>query len=180
MTAAVFDRADAAYEPYQAARTRHWDTVARQLDRWTGLGGAYHRRLAEVYRFLVPPGRKVLEIGCGRGDLLAALEPSLGVGVDLSSEMIARASRRHPGLRFIHADAHDLDLQETFDVIILSDLLNDVWDVQAVFEQIAPLTTPRTRVIINSYSRLWELPLMLAGSRGRGRRAPPPNNVKNQ
>jgi hypothetical protein len=49
-----------------------------------------------------------------------------------------------------------LDLTEKFDVIILSDLVNDVWDVQTVFQNIAKLTTSRTRIIINSYSRLWE------------------------
>ena len=53
-------------------------------------------------------------------------------------------------------------INETFDVIILSDLVNDLWDVQRVFEQIKPLCTPRTRIIINFYSRLWQAPLSLA------------------
>jgi ubiquinone/menaquinone biosynthesis C-methylase UbiE len=85
--------------------------------------------LAEVYRSVVSPGQSVLEVGCARGDLLAALKPAIGVGVDFSEEMIGAARRRHPNLRFIHADAHALDLSEKFDVIILSDLVNDLWDV---------------------------------------------------
>jgi len=104
----------------------------------------------------------VIEIGCGQGDLLAALKPAVGVGVDFSGEMIKRAVQRHPELRFVQADAHDLSLDETFDVIILSDLVNDLWDVQGVFQQIGRLATPRTRVILNSYSRLWESPLAVA------------------
>ncbi|NJP07880.1 MAG: glycosyltransferase [Chloroflexaceae bacterium] len=59
-------------------------------------------------------------------------------------------------------DAHDLCFNTTFDIIILSDLLNDAWDVQAIFEQITRVATPRTRVIINTHSRLWEQPLALA------------------
>ena len=51
-------------------------------------------------------------------------------------------------------------------MIILSDLVNDLWDVQTVFEQIGPLTTPHTRIILNSYSRLWELPLLLSAKLG--------------
>ena len=47
-------------------------------------------------------------------------------------------------------------LSEKFDVIILSDLVNDLWDVQTVLQQVRQLTTPRSRIIINSYSRLWE------------------------
>src|SRR5262249_45413306 len=50
---------------------------------------------------------------------------------------------------------------EKFDVIILSDLLNDLWDVQTVLEWIAKLATPNTRIIINFYSRLWEPALRL-------------------
>jgi len=151
---------DAAYTSYQKSRIRHWDEVARLMDRWTGLGGAYHRRLTRIYRSLVAPGQRVLEIGCGRGDLLASLQPAVGVGVDFSSEMIQRAGQRHPELRFLRIDAHDLSaLQESFDAIILSDLVNDLWDVQTVMEQVARLATPRTRIILNSYSRLWELPL---------------------
>src|SRR5713226_398579 len=147
---------DTSQIKYQQARTSHWDEVARELETWTGWGGYYHRRLAEVYQSVVSPGQSVLEIGCGRGDLLAALKPALGVGVDFSEGMIHAARQRHPQLRFVHADAHELDLTEKFDVIILSDLVNDLWDVQTVLQQVGQLTTPRTRIIINSYSRLWE------------------------
>src|SRR5207253_7066835 len=103
--------------------------------------------------------QRVLGIGCGSGDLLAALQPSFGVGVDFSTEMIARAARRYPHLRFVQADVHSLELGETFDVVILSDVINDLWDVEQALRQLKSMTTPRSRVILNFYSRLWELPL---------------------
>lgn len=162
-------RMDAAYQQYQQIRAAHWDAVAQQMDRWSGWGGTYHHRLTEIYQFLVAPGQRVLEIGCSQGNLLAALKPSVGVGVDFSGAMIERAAKRHPGLRFLQVDAHEINLDETFDVIILSDLVNDLWDVQAVLEQIEPLTTPDTRVILNTYSRLWELPLSVAARLGLAR-----------
>jgi ubiquinone/menaquinone biosynthesis C-methylase UbiE len=155
---------DSAQQQYRASREAHWDAVARKFEKWHGVGGYYQRRLAEIYQFLIPPGQRVLEIGCGRGDLLAAVKPSVGVGVDFSSEMITRAQQRHPqeNLRFIQADAHELGLDETFDVIILSDLVNDLWDVQTVIEQLRKVSAPRTRVILNLYSKLWEWPLKVA------------------
>ena len=131
---------DAAQIKYQQARLRHWNEVARKLETWTGWGGYYHRRLTQVYQSLVAPGQSVLELGCARGDLLAALKPALGVGVDFSEEMIRAARRRHPHLRFVHADAHALNLSEKFDVIILSDLVNDLWDVQTVLKNVCQLT----------------------------------------
>jgi len=152
---------DATQVEYQRARQTHWNEVARRLENWTW-GDYYHRRLAQVYQTLVAPGQSVLELGCGRGDLLAALKPSKGVGVDFSAEMIGEARRRYLHLRFIHADAHVLDGTEKFDVIILSDLVNDLWDVQTVLKKASRLTTRRGRIIINCYSRLWEPILKLS------------------
>jgi len=153
-----------ARHAFAEARRRHWDALAGRTRR--GPAAAYARRLARIYRSLVAPGLRVLEIGCAGGDLLAALEPSCGVGVDLSEQMLSVAAQRHPGLRFVHADAHDLALDETFDVVILSDLVNELWDVQAVLERVRSMCTPQTRLIINSYSRLWQPPLALAKALG--------------
>jgi SAM-dependent methyltransferase len=153
-------------DAFTEARRAHWDALANESERWTELGGYYHERLTEIYQFLVPAGQRVIELGCGRGDLLAALQPSVGVGVDFSSEQIRRARSRHPTLRFVEADVHDLEADERFDVVILSDLVNDLWDVQNVLERVARLSHPRTRIIVNSYSRLWEVPLTAA--RGLG------------
>jgi len=137
------------------------------MDSWTGWGGAYHERLMQIYRFWVAPRQRVLEVGCGHGDLLASLRPSFGVGVDDSPEMVLRARTLHPDLEFIEADGHELgELEGPFDVIVLSDLIDDLWDVQQVFEQLRRLCHVRTRLIINSYSRLWELPLVIAAKLG--------------
>ncbi|HEY2979628.1 MAG TPA: glycosyltransferase [Anaerolineales bacterium] len=151
---------DNAGREYQASHIAHWDAIARSRTSGNGWRRWYHNRIQEVYRFLVNPGQRVLEIGCADGDLLAAPQPARGVGVDFSPEMIARARARHPDLEFVLADAHDLsDLQGPFDIIIFSDTVNDLWDVQRAFEQVRPFCTARTRLILNCYSRLWELPL---------------------
>ena len=154
---------DPAAQAYQQARIAHWNEIARKRDSWQGMGSWYHRRLQEIYHFHVSSHQRILEVGCAEGDLLASLKPAHGVGVDFCEEMICRAKERHPELSFVHADAHDLsELTEQFDVIILSDLVNDLWDVQRVFEQLRPLCTEHTRLILNFYSRLWQIPLSLA------------------
>ncbi len=151
---------DAAGRAYQQTRIAHWDAIAKKRDTWRGLGRWYHDRLAKIFRFLVRPGQHVLEIGCSEGDLLAALQPSRGVGVDFSMENIRRGQAKHPDLEFIHADAHDLaQVKGSFDAIIFSDVINDLWDVQRTFAQVRELCSPHTRVIINFYNNLWELPL---------------------
>ena len=160
-------RTDLAQQAYTRARIAHWDHVAKEVEGARHWSGAYHARLREVYRSVVAPNQRVLEIGCGQGDLLAALQPSFGVGVDFSAGMIQRARRHHPHLRFVQADLHQLDLDRAqFDVIILSDLVNDVWDVELGLRRLQCSTHPGSRLILNFYSRLWEAPLDLTRSLG--------------
>ncbi len=152
-------------ETYYKTRQTHWDSIARKRDHWHGMGKWYHRRLLEIYRFLVSPNQRVLEIGCGMGELLAHTQPSHGVGIDFSADMIERAKAKFPDLEFHQMDAHDLSsIEGTFDVIIFSDTVNDLWDVQRAFEEVQRLCTPHTRIILNFYNNTWQLPLTLAQS----------------
>jgi len=160
---------------FRRNRQVHWDAVARRLDQWRGFGGYYHRRIAEVFQEIIPAGLRVLEIGCGEGDLLASLQPSLGVGADISVGMLRRSKQQHPHLHFIQSDGHSLGLGEKFDVIVLSDLLNEIWDVQGLCEQIQNVSGPATRIIINSYSQLWQLPLAAAAALKLAKPQPPQN-----
>ena len=141
---------------YRDERIACWNSYSRRSS-----SNYYHRRLTEIYQFLIPPGQRVLELGCGEGDLIASLKPSTGIGVDFSPEMIARARNRHPELEFLLQDVHELDLPRAFDYIIISDLVNELWDVEAVFERMARVSGPQTRIVMNTYSRLWEIPLAL-------------------
>jgi SAM-dependent methyltransferase len=103
----------------------------------------------------------VLEIGCGRGDLLAALAPSRGVGVDVSPAMVVAARERHPELRFECVAGEELDLGERFDYVVLQDLVPYVDDLQALMDRVAAHCHDRTRVVVSTYSNLWRAPLAL-------------------
>ena len=152
LTESVFLRERAAY----------WDEYAATLDRWEGPRRYYRGRLSEIYGMLIPPRMRVLDLGCGTGDLLASLEPSYGMGIDFSANMLRTAKQRHPGLKFVQQDVHELDLQEQFDYIICSDLVNELWDVQRVFEAARKHCHLSTRIILNAYSHLWEGPRHVA------------------
>jgi ubiquinone/menaquinone biosynthesis C-methylase UbiE len=153
-------------QEYTSIRRAHWDEVARKSKQTSPFAGEYHRRLTQIYQLIVSPGQSVLEIGCRRGDLLAALHPRRAVGIDFSAEMLKLGREKYPKIEFIEADAHALELDETFDVILLSDLVNDLWDIQAVLERIKPLCRPDTRLVLNLYSRLYQPALSLASALG--------------
>jgi len=164
-----------AFALYSSKRKRHWDASAEVQRAFPTLSKYYHARLAAIYRNLIPEGAKVLELGCGCGDLLASLKPSYGVGIDFSPKILDKARAKYPGLTFIEADVHEFALDGPFDFIILSDLVNDLWDVQTVFGRIGLVSSPGTRIIINFYSHLWELPLRAAQHLGAATRTMPQN-----
>jgi ubiquinone/menaquinone biosynthesis C-methylase UbiE len=148
--------------PEDVAIAAFFDEFAGSEPRWRQRNRTYHRLVEAVYRFIVPPGATVLEIGSGSGDLLAALKPEVGVGCDVSAEMVGLASRRHPELVFLHSSGERLDAGLRFDYIIVSDLVPYAQDLVALFQALARHSHPRTRIVLNSYSQLWRPVIHLA------------------
>jgi SAM-dependent methyltransferase len=132
----------------------------------------YHRLIEAVCRSIVRPGASVLEIGSGGGDLLAAVEPTRGVGIDVSDRMVELARARHPGLRFEQSAGEDFALDETYDYILLSDLVPYVDDLLALFSNVADHATAETRVVVHSYSQLWRPALAVLEWLGLKQRTP--------
>jgi len=159
----------------KAALVTLLDAQAPDSDRWKRKNRYYYESIERIVRFHVPPGSSVLEIGCGTGDLLAALEPSRGVGVDISPKVVEIARGKHPGLSFLVGEAEDLPLSEPFDYVVLSDLIGYLDDVQRSFEQLNRVCHTRTRVIITYYNYLWE-GVLRAGERLGMKRPQPDQN----
>ena len=139
----------------------------------------FYGYLTRVLRSRIPPGQRILDVGSGSGHLLAALEPSEGVGIDLSAPAVgaAREAYDRPGLRFVQGDATDPQVLAQaggpFDVILLVNVVTHLEDVQAAFEALLPLCHRKTRIFIYSYSRLWQPLLRLAELLGLKYRQPP-------
>lgn len=140
------------------------------------MGGAraYHALLSHYYNLLIPADASVLEIGCGSGDLLARIRARRKVGIDVSQRQIDAARQRLPEAEFSVQAGEQLELGETFDVIIVSDTLNLAADVQRLLEQLHAVTHADTRLLVNFQNTLWR-PL-LSGARLLGLKAPQPQN----
>jgi SAM-dependent methyltransferase len=141
---------------------QHFDRLAPEMDRWRRKSWYYHQELQRFCRDTIPPGQSVLEIGCGTGELLAAVDPGEGVGVDLSPKMVERARARFPHLTWLEQDAETLDLGRQFDYVILSDLLGHLEDIWLAFRRLQSVCRPDTRLVITYYNYLWEPMLQLA------------------
>lgn len=151
--------------PEPASAADFYDRWADSRPRFARFGRYYLAELAQFYRRNIPRDARILEVGCGQGDLLGRLSPAAGsLGVDASPRMIAAARRRWPSLAFAVADAQVLDLSGTFDAVIASDLVGDLDDVQAFFRSARTVLSPRGRLFVDFFNPWWE-PLLLAAER---------------
>ncbi len=146
---------------------RYYDSLALRRDDFRRKNRYYYALLDKQYRYFVPEGKKVLEIGCSTGDLLAALKPSLGMGVDISPKMIESAQEKYPSLHFYAGTVDNITTDEKFDYIVLSGLLGELEDIQAFLQSLRRFCTPDTRIIIEYYSYLWQSLLKIAEAAGR-------------
>ena len=133
-----------------------FDQLAELREYWQQRADYYYHLQHCYFRFLVPEGVRVLEVGSGLGDLLAALKPSYGVGIDVSQAMVERAKERHPELHFHCMDAMAIELKEHFDVIVITDVIGHFDDIQWLFEQLRDCCDERTRIVIGYYNFVWE------------------------
>ena len=144
----------------------HVDTNLDDQERWRQFNDAYHQDDRKFMRFLVPPGKRVLELGCGTARMLAALEPSYGVGVDFSAKTVAKARESFPHLHFVLGDVEDpatlAAIEGPFDYIVIADTIGMFEDIDGTLRRVHHLCTPSTRIIIAYYSHLWKPVLRLA------------------
>ena len=140
----------------------HFEGIAGEYDRWKEKSAYYYRLLADIYQERVPAGASVLEIGCGTGSLLNGLRSRRGVGIDLSPRMVEIAAAKFPSLLFRIADAEAFDAGETFDYVIVPDVVEHLSDPGAMFRSARKACHPGTRVIVTCVNPLWAPVLHLA------------------
>ncbi len=137
----------------------HLDSIKdffRTPPRQTRFGSFYRKLLADRYNLLIRPDAKVIEIGCGTGELLNGLNAAFKVGVDLSPEQIERGKERYPHLDLRVGSGETAVLPEgPFDVVILSDVLNYAADVEVLLRRLHASCHPGTRLLINVYNTIW-------------------------
>jgi 2-polyprenyl-3-methyl-5-hydroxy-6-metoxy-1,4-benzoquinol methylase len=121
----------------QRTIVEHWSALAEQYDAAKARNAGYYQPLLSLFAQHVPAERRarVLEVGCGTGQILASLNPAEGVGIDLSPAMIEHAKRRfndREELTFHVLDAADTDAQGEYTAVISADLLEHVPDWRSV------------------------------------------------
>ena len=153
----------------RTAREAQQDAWAEKRDHWVHSNPYFYTRMKQLLRWIVDPGKRVLELRCQTGHLLASVEPSEGVGVEISKKLVDVAQHNYPHLKFMKADPEEVSLPGTFDYILVSHIFDTV-DVLAALDRAHRASAPHTRVLVMNYNPLWQ-PLLNLASR-LGWRAP--------
>jgi 2-polyprenyl-3-methyl-5-hydroxy-6-metoxy-1,4-benzoquinol methylase len=143
---------------------RHFEEIAGEYDGWKEKASYYYALLADICREFVPEGASVLEVGCGTGTLLASLRPGRGLGIDVSERMVGIAAAKFPGLSFAVADAERFETGETFDYVIVPDVVEHLTDVPAMFRSVRRCCHDGSRVIVTCINPIWA-PVLHAAER---------------
>lgn len=140
----------------------HFDRIAATFNKWKSRNPYYHGQIERFHVSAIPRGKRILEIGCATGDLLSRLEPEYGLGIDISENMIRIAQQKYPHLNFAVSDVGALNIDDKFDYVILSNLLEYLPDCWDFFHKLKKFCSDDTRLIITNVNPLWE-PIMYLG-----------------
>jgi SAM-dependent methyltransferase len=100
------------------------------------------------------PGERVLDLGCGAGRFVAALQAAGAepVGVEIAEAALERARRNAPGadLRLVEPDG-SLPLEHgSFDLVWCSEVLEHVGDTEHLLLEVRRVLRPRGRVLVTT------------------------------
>jgi 2-polyprenyl-3-methyl-5-hydroxy-6-metoxy-1,4-benzoquinol methylase len=164
-----------AADPEKRRAMRRLLEVHQDAYDWVDLGaisydGGVHakHRLTGYHDFFVArvrPGERVLDVGCGKGELAADLAERAGatvVGIDVSRRSLefARSHFSHPRLTFLEADALEYVPEEPFDVVVMSNVLEHLDPRVELLRRLARTTrTGRLLIRVPVLERDWTVPL---------------------
>lgn len=155
---------------------QYFNQLAEKRKRKT-INAYYWDEITKYIEYFTHEDDNVLEIGCGSGDLLAKIKGKHKTGIDFAEEQIkwAKEKYEHLGIEFFVMDANSIQLNKKYDLIIISNLIGFVDDIQKVFEQLHKVCHTRTKIIVQYYNSFWEPFIKLAELIGLKRKSPVQN-----
>jgi len=141
---------------YNVEIKQYWDDFAHKWVKYRKKRSYYWNSISRYCNYFIHKDSSILEVGCGTGDLLNTIKGSKKTGIDFSAKMLEIAKQKFTHINFHEMAVEDISLSEKFDVIILSNLIGVLPDIEHAFNELSKVCHEKTRVIVTYYNRMWE------------------------
>src|SRR3989344_3627153 len=144
----------------------HFDQIANKYDDFKSSKNIYYQvmKKAVINKNRNQKKIKILDIGCGTGNILAEINPAYGLGIDISWQMIKLAKLKYARRKNLHFKVYDIEKKSipgSFDYLLFIDVIEHLFHHQAAFKNIGRTMHSQTTLLVSMANPLWEPALLL-------------------
>ncbi len=141
---------------HDTSNKEYFNKIAQNRIKYRKSKSYYWNSITKYCNYFIHDNSSVLEIGCGTGELIYQVNGKIKTGIDYSETMIEKAKLQFPNFDFRVMKAENINLDIKYDVIILSNIIGYLDDIQLVFNELHKVMHDRTKIIVSYYNNLWE------------------------
>lgn len=135
--------------------TVHFNKIAKNYDLYKKNHSYYLNLVKWELGKRIPKGVRILDYGCGTGDILNFLSPTYGVGFDPSREMIKIANKKFLGKKNLTFTDKAGEIKGHFDYIVSVDTIEHFANPTAEFRKIKKFMDKSTKFIVSYGNPRW-------------------------
>lgn len=143
----------------------HFNHIAQLYDEFKNRNSLYYKTLKNAVKNEIRIKKAViLDIGCATGSVLNFLDPGLGVGIDISGEMIKIATKKYAFNKQLRFEVFDIEVKpyrkRRFDYILFNDVIEHVANPKNAIANISKSMGHKTTLVLSMANPFWE-PLLM-------------------
>lgn len=145
----------------QSEVASYFDLIADRYDEYKKKNPHYtgfynYRAIKKALKEIIPTEKKVFDFGCGTGEILAFLSPTLGIGYDISTEMVQIAKRKFKSKKKLRFVTSLNQISGTFDYILMVDVVEHLAEPRKAFASLKKFMNEDTYLIVSFVDSSWE------------------------
>lgn len=137
-------------------RIERYKILTRSASEYAERWHYYYQELARLLSPIIPSEASVVQLGSGVGNVLAIVPGKKKMGIELNSDLLARARTLYPDITWVEDDYWNLHQKTSFDYALISEITDTLDDVEVVLRQARRLIAADGRLVIATRSVVWK------------------------
>lgn len=151
-------------ESFSERVIEYFDSIGKEHSLWRSQMAYYVQHTREFLQKVIPADKKILLIGCLSPEILESLNPSVGVGLDVSERLIRRAKDRNTqrNISYVCSLPENYSTHLKFDYVVLLNHVDYSEDLTILMKSLKGFTHADSKVVISMLNPLWHPFIRLA------------------